>query len=514
MLTIRETKREEASEDELRAEMVKLKRQYRYLADDRKHYRNETEHILKKQNHEIANLLKEESDLQKDMNLVKQSSNKVADQRNLEKLHALLDEEEIIKIALQEEMKVMVENMKAIKDQEEKIENFAKEMRGARYDQEDRMFRAEQKSIRTLENRLNQATVKFNAVLARNTTHRQSIEYIAVQRTRYLDLQKKLLSVFMQGKKEKGRLIDLSKELYTMREEAEHRMKYLKDKSERDSNAFNSELKDLVRIIDHDKKLQEFMNTKRQDLSIMYEQAIQQRKDKKSVNNVKVLQKEVENYNEIFKRLVEVSGDTNVDEMVNKFIDTDDKNFALFNYVNEQNIQCKQYQIGIEQLKKDISALKTSCGNTTAERTTINKELEEKYDQISQERITSNKLYKNSKKVIQQAKESVWNLFTKMTNQTTTIQMFLGNSEISEENILQFLGEIERKTNEMLQLKLMIAIKENNEHEVHQLQAAKGEQHSKGIQFIPPAIDIDSQKIRLNDQTLQPLQEDEVDHED
>ncbi len=42
-------KDESADSTELKHELVRLQRQYRYLADDRKAYRNETEHNLKRQ---------------------------------------------------------------------------------------------------------------------------------------------------------------------------------------------------------------------------------------------------------------------------------------------------------------------------------------------------------------------------------------------------------------------------------------------------------------------------------
>ncbi len=122
MLTIRETKKEDTSEEELRTELTRLKRQYRLLSDDRKANRNETEHILKKQNQVIASLLQEESELLKDMNLVKQATNKTADKRNLEKLHNLLDEEEHTKIAIDEKANEIAANINAMKDQQQKIE--------------------------------------------------------------------------------------------------------------------------------------------------------------------------------------------------------------------------------------------------------------------------------------------------------------------------------------------------------------------------------------------------------
>lgn len=83
-------------------------------------------------------------------------------------------------------------------------------------------------------------------------------------------------------------------------------MHSLRERSERDMNTFNSELKDLQRIIDHDKKLREFMRTKMEERTEIYELAVNGRKEKKLLNYVKALQVELEHYESIFNELVEV----------------------------------------------------------------------------------------------------------------------------------------------------------------------------------------------------------------
>ena len=46
------------------------------------------------------------------------------------------------------------------------------------------------------------------------------------------------------------------------RDDAQAKMMMLKEKAEKDLQQHNAEMKELVRIIDHDRKLREFMNTK------------------------------------------------------------------------------------------------------------------------------------------------------------------------------------------------------------------------------------------------------------
>lgn len=49
------------------------------------------------------------------------------------------------------------------------------------------------------------------------------------------------------------------------REEAQAKMVLMRDKEDKDKMQLNTELKELIRVIDHDKKLKEFMKIKTQE---------------------------------------------------------------------------------------------------------------------------------------------------------------------------------------------------------------------------------------------------------
>ncbi len=45
----------------------------------------------------------------------------------------------------------------------------------------------------------------------------------------------------------------------------------------------------------------------------------------------------MESYEAAFERIKEITGEDDIDLLVQRFIECEDRNFALFNYVNEQN---------------------------------------------------------------------------------------------------------------------------------------------------------------------------------
>ena len=125
MLSVQESKiKDDAAETraELQAELTKLQRQYRLLVDDRKSYRNETEHMLKRQHQEITSLMREEGDLMKDMNLVTQRSNHVADTKILDELRYLLKTEDVIMRTIEGENLQLHSFQEEMRKEETKIE--------------------------------------------------------------------------------------------------------------------------------------------------------------------------------------------------------------------------------------------------------------------------------------------------------------------------------------------------------------------------------------------------------
>lgn len=58
----------------------------------------------------------------------------------------------------------------------------------------------------------------------------------------------------------------------------------------------------------------------------------------------------VETYEAAFERIKEMTGEEDLDLLVQRFIETEDKNFALFNFVNEQNNEIETLHEQIEEV--------------------------------------------------------------------------------------------------------------------------------------------------------------------
>lgn len=121
------------------------------------------------------------------------------------------------------------------------------------------------KQEKVLENRLDHALKNFNTVLTQNARLRDEIDNLRVERHRFEDLQKKLEKELESLKQEIASVIENSTQAYDHREEIQAKMIMMKDKEDKDKQQLNVEVKELIRVINHDKKLKEFMKIKTQE---------------------------------------------------------------------------------------------------------------------------------------------------------------------------------------------------------------------------------------------------------
>jgi len=443
--------------EDLRAELLRLQRQFRLLEDDRSAYREETEYALQKQRETIKVLNEEHDELAKDNKLAGGTKVINYDAENTQNLKNLLHEEGEVNVEMAEhKIKLDTVNRK-IKDLLTTSDVQRMKMGGCK--ESERKTKEMNKMRMVMENRLNEANKKFNMALAENNKMRQEIDHIKIQRKKFDDLHKKLTKMFKEKKKEKDFLIETATALFNSRDEAHNRMQSLREKSERDITQYNAELKDLLRVIDHDKTLHEFMATKTVERAEMYEATIQGRKEKKLRDYVKTLQGQVDNFEEIFNQLIDVSGEEDVTEMVNKFILIEDENFATFNYIKDQTQKIQEKEAAIAAFNEQISKMNVDEKVIDAERQQIHDRLLQEEKDTMYETQKHTQRTKEGQDKIDKIAKSVDHLFDVVNCSRSTRNNLLAGSKITNGNILQWIGLIEQRCSELIQAKALSTTK-------------------------------------------------------
>jgi len=129
-----------------------------------------------------------------------------------------------------------------------------------------------------------------------------------------------------------------------------------------------------------------------------------------------------------------------------------DKNFSLFNYVNDLNSDIEILELQISDVKVEIEKYKGQGVSTDTQRKQILKGLEEKLQRTESKADEYQVRYENAMKTVNQLKQGIGSIFSRIGCASTSVEEMLGNQGVTESNMMQYLGIIEQRTTDILQL--------------------------------------------------------------
>ncbi|NWW54312.1 CCD63 protein, partial [Pedionomus torquatus] len=308
-----------------------------------------------------------------------------------------------------------------------------------------------QKQIETLESRLNNATVHFDTILTRNNQLREEIKTLRICKATldnfYLKLHKKL----DQQWRRMNTAVEQSTQAYEQRMEALARISAMNERHSKDTAQYNVELMERERVLNQEAKLKAFTLTKFTDRSELEEKA-KKKRDFKAAQRAKRSQGESFESREVaYKRLLELAEDGDIDRLLNDFTEKEEKNFACFSYSTELNSEMEKIQQKIKDLQDEITSL--TMDQEGAESSSLHdlQKLEEKLSGATEEANWYEDRCKESSKVLGQLKSGMETLFKHINCDATEIMKQLGeNGQITDLNLMQFFGLVEKKTNMLL----------------------------------------------------------------
>ncbi|XP_067826290.1 coiled-coil domain-containing protein 114 [Heptranchias perlo] len=443
-------------------ELAKLQHQFRIMEGDRQAYTVESQEVIRRQLVDIEKLEKEREELMLNLRLSDSKRNQMQDQETMENVQSMLSYKDELEEQIAREKQMITDLELEIKKLEQKIFEQKKGLKTGVDVQV--MSRQLEKNIWIMEDRLDRTLTKFNTQLTKNGQLRQQIDTLRVERSRFEQLHKKLGKELLEIRKEIGSVIDTSTAAYDARDEAQTKMLQLKEKAEKDLALHAAEMKELQRVIDHDRKLKEFMGIKSQERSSEdealhrtykrdREDSARKRKDTK--------EESVETYEAAFQQIRALTGEGNLDVLVRTFIEVEDRNFALFNYINEQNSEIEGLQEEIADIQAEIETFKSQEVQLEQERKVMLKKIESQQEEASKQAEEYEGRIKGVQKTLDQLKVGTESLFNKMNCDRSILDEMLGSSSgIRDSNVMQYLGLIEQRTNELLSIQSYLTSKD------------------------------------------------------
>uniref|UniRef100_A0A8C6U070 Coiled-coil domain containing 114 n=1 Tax=Neogobius melanostomus TaxID=47308 RepID=A0A8C6U070_9GOBI len=381
------------------SEMAKLQRQFRIMDGDRQAYSIQA----RKQIQEIEKPLREQEELQCNLGVCKSLSRQQQDQEDTQGLRTLMDH-----IQLSEE-------------------EFHKE--------KESHWQLE-KEVRTLHLSLYRVIPER---LTQNRKLREELQLLHIERVCFQQLHKGLDKELQEVRQKIGEVINQSTAAYDARVEAQTKMSMMREKTVKDLAQYNVEMKELERLISHDQNHKSFMSTKCGDRP----------------GNGDHKQGEI-SQRPLFERIQKVTGEDNLEVMVAKF----SGNFALFNFVNEQNKEAEALREQISQIKEEMEQFRVEGLLQQENHGLLVKEINNQQQDFVSQAEEYETQADNITKTLDLVKTGVSSIFTKLECDQSVIEDLLGASAgINDNNIMSYLSLIEQKTNELITVRAYLQSK-------------------------------------------------------
>ncbi|XP_039908161.1 coiled-coil domain-containing protein 114 isoform X1 [Simochromis diagramma] len=444
-------------------EIAKLQRQFRIMEGDLQAYNMQTRKQIRKQQQEIEVLQKEQEELQRNLGACNSLARQQQENKDIQTIQVLLEQREMLEEELQKGKKCQQELKKEISSMESKLaelRNGAVSNSNTQSSPEQRI----QKSIRTMEYKLNRALTRLNEQLTKNSQVREELHTLYIERVRFQQLHNRLSKELQEVRKKIGEVINQSSAAYDTRVEAHAKATMIKEKALKDRDQYSTELKELERVIAHESTLKTFMIVKCSDAGRQddeHEMGPGQSLEPKEPSRMDSGEESLDALEEAFERIRIATGEENLDQLVTRYIQVEDRNFALFNFVNEQTNEAEALKEQISKIKQDMEQFRVKGLQQERQHRSLLQDIDKQLEGVLSQRKANENRASIISEILDKTKTGVNNIFTKVECDRSAIEDMLGSSSgITENNIMSYLSLVEQKTNELLTVQAFLSTKD------------------------------------------------------
>jgi len=473
-------KRQDEAAKPVEQEIAELQRKFRVLENDKRACTEDSQGVIRKQRATIEKLKREGQKMKVELQESSSSAGNQAENRlALETIQKLTEQREHLKVRLQTEMELE-------RSLQDTLDSTNKQIFALRGDMAKNggvnaacdNTKAVQKQIRVLENRLDKALQKFNEAINGNKELREQIDTLRRERLVFDDIYRRLENELAHKKKEMANIIEQANAAYEARDQAQSQMAQLKQQADREHVEFEKEWKELGKLIQNDKKMKEFMktrvkglreatqhesaagnnNTSKESTLLLHRAGAQQdATSQPSSDTAESLKAKVSTFEGAFERIQLATGVCDLEELVQRFIHSEDQNFSLFKYNTELTEEIEQLEQQIVVSKEELVHLSgSSTKKEDTEKAKLVESLEEKWNDMDKKALYFEERDQETQQTLSHIRSGTENIFRRL-GCCADEGSGLGG-DITEANMLQYLAAIEHRINVLLK-------KYNSQHE-------------------------------------------------
>lgn len=342
------------------------------------------------------------------------------------------------------------------------------------------------KQVRVLENRLDQALVKFNEALSYNRDLRQQIDNLRGERAVFSDIYDKLEKELHKKKRDMADVIERSNKDYEEKDELMQQLEALQNASKEDSKKYEEHFQALEAMMQQYKAqreqqqqqaAQQALQSPKQNQANEQQQSSYDSRGKGASSKDKsghdqaldqTSQDQEGDLQEVIDQLKEATGIQDLDVLYHKFVKAEEHNFSMYNFVNELNSEVELLEAEIGQLKEQLHAERGDV-----QRRKMLKDLENELARTEQQHEATVERTAHLKETLDVIRSVTQEIFTKIGCNAEQTAELLGTAECTDVNLLQFLGIIEQRTNEIMFAYNLAAANENKRRAMSQGEEAR-----------------------------------------
>nr|CCA21955.1 Outer Dynein Arm Docking Complex putative [Albugo laibachii Nc14] len=345
------------------AELKQLQREYRNMEINRKVYADEVNRVVKRQQNTIDKLRKENEGLKKDVNLLtrqekdtsmhQQQAQSATMRDKIRKLHQKTGSE-------QQKYDKLIQQIEYMRHQ---VLYQKKNMGGVHAPKDNQELI--QKQIRILENRLHKSQSKFNSTLAQNKLYRDEIDDLRRERHIFDRIYKKIEKEHTDKKKQMTETIEWSNQAYQQRDEFHRQIREIQEKNRQETESHRKSMVEFQRRIDdvtgqgssEKTSSASSLDHKRGGACSTIESNAADVEYGREGNTKESAQARsnqfLERCEEAMSKIQAATGFDDPNTVVDTFLSRENRNFSLFNHVNEQHGEIEKLQEINENLQHE-----------------------------------------------------------------------------------------------------------------------------------------------------------------
>ena len=311
--------------------------------------------------------------------------------------------------------------------------------------------------VNTMERRLNHEIVKFNDLIATNTSLRTDVDTLRQEKARFVELERVAQVDIEKFKGKISDLIDGINANYAAKDKYISDLEHLRTMADREHFEFEREWKELNSLLDNDQRL--YQTVLRREMSAtapLTAPVSQTQPDAHPATDedseLLKLRTDVAQMESLFQRMKESVGIANLTDLMDSFARKETSNYSMFNHLNIVATDIERVMVCIDSTRADMRGV--VCDKDSA-----NKQLQITTNQdivdtsIEQNKRIAAAVSAKTRLIhrIAYGLQLIYELFNGQTVfESVSRTSLMEDSDLSEDNITKFLGNIESKLTPLL----------------------------------------------------------------